>query len=139
MFETSPPTWLIGYREKVGTAGLDLVLDVGHLAAALHPAVLGVAQVAGGVDAAVQLVQGEAAEGRGLGGLRGFAGGGGGGGAEVGREDPQQGVPVRTPALSHLMGNREVHSETGKYTLKQEVHSDTGKHTLKQEVHSETG
>ena len=48
---------LCPYQGQVGTAGLDLVLYVGHLSYSLHPSILGVAEATGGVDVSVKLIQ----------------------------------------------------------------------------------
>lgn len=45
------------YLGQIGTAGLHLVLYIGHLSHTLHTAILGVAEVSGGVDVSIELIQ----------------------------------------------------------------------------------
>ena len=91
--------FLDSYHGQVGTAGLDLVLYVRHLSFPLHPAVLGVAEVAGGVDVSVQLLQWVNAQSRGIQGIVVC-------GAGAGGEDSQQILAFLVSTLSHLLQQR---------------------------------
>lgn len=84
------------YHGQVGTAGLHLVLYVGHLSYTLHPAILGVAEVSGGVDVSVELVQLVNAKGRGIQGIVA-------GGEETVGEDSQKIAAFPAFTLSHLL------------------------------------
>lgn len=93
--------WTVrSHHGQVGTAGLDLVLYVGHLPDALHTAFLGVAEIAGGVDVLVQVMQPVDAQGRGV-QRRGVGRG------QAAGEDPEEVLIFPACALSHLFSTEK--------------------------------
>lgn len=89
---------LYPYQGQVGTAGLDLILYVGHLSS-FHPPILGVAEVTGGVNVLVKLIQRVNAQSRGIQGIIVC-------GAGAGGENSQQILAFTTCSLSHLLQQR---------------------------------
>lgn len=89
---------LYSYQGKVGTAGLNLVLYVSHFSS-VYPPILGVAEVTGGVDVSVELIQRENAQSRGIQGAVVC-------GADARGEHSQQILTLEACTLSHLLQQR---------------------------------
>lgn len=98
------------YQRQVSTAGLDLVLDVSHRPSALHQPILGVAEVTGGVDVPVELIQRENTKSRGV--QRAAVCW-----ADVGGEDSQQIFTLQAHTLSHLLRHKREKNSRQENTL----------------------